>query len=54
MLFAIATQPIILWLACSLQYGILAGIRISPLLTVSLRLFADDMGMFLLATSLAF
>jgi hypothetical protein len=54
MLFAVATQPMMVDLLHGLQHDTLQGICISSKLTVSFRLFADDMGMFIPATGEAF
>jgi hypothetical protein len=54
LLFAIATQRMMLFLTHGLHLGSLSGIQISAKLTVSFRLFADDMGMFIPATAHAF
>ncbi|CAM6124136.1 unnamed protein product [Calypogeia fissa] len=54
LLFVMATQPLMTFLNDRLHSGHLQGIQITEHLTISYRLFADDLGVFIPATEQAF
>ncbi|CAM6091071.1 unnamed protein product [Calypogeia fissa] len=54
LLFVMSTQPLMTFLNDRLQQGLLKGICISDHLTISYRLFADDLGVFIPATETTF
>jgi hypothetical protein len=53
-LFAIATHPLLAYLDKGLKTGLIDGVPISEELTVAHRFFADDVGIFIPATEIAF
>ncbi|CAM6082402.1 unnamed protein product [Calypogeia fissa] len=54
LLFVMSTQPLMHFLTRRLLLGQLQGIPVSAQLTVSFRLFADDLGIFIPGSELAF